>query len=439
LRHLTLRFLCLSLLLATRLLAQPSSPSGHWEGSIKLPGAELTLQVFLEERGGAWSGTISIPQQGAKDLPLARIRSAQGSVEFAIAAVPGEPFFKGTLGQGGRIEGTFTQGGQSFPYSLHRPGAKVPAPEARKDPQDRDISFPGFNGLTLKGSVRNGAGHSHFVVMVAGSGPTDRDWSNPVIPSPSHGGRDFAAWLQKQGIGSLRYDKRGLGVRDPKFDFSLDAQSGDVAGALRAARSLPEAKGRKLLLVGHSEGTILALLNPKDADALLLLAMPGQSLAVQVLEQVRNQFIAVGAVEQVAKPNLDHLAAVLEAIRRGRELPLPGESVVPNVAALGNQLARPGTLGFFKAIMDLDPWQLASRVAVPLAAVWGDRDVQCWKPAIPASFKGTVIDLPGANHLLKQESRSSEELNPALAISAYGDDTPLADLAPLAGWLKSLK
>jgi len=84
---------------------------------------------------------------------------------------------------------------------------------------------------------------------------------------PSHGGRDVAAWLQAQGIGSLRYDKRFIGSKDPKLDISLDAQVGDIKAAMAAARALPEAKGKKLLLVGHSEGALLSLLAAGEADA----------------------------------------------------------------------------------------------------------------------------------------------------------------------------
>ena len=73
-------------------------------------------------------------------------------------------------------------------------------------------------------------------MVVAGSGPTDRNWSNPLLPA-SYGGRDFAGWLQKQGIGSLRYDKRFIGSKDPALDISLDAQVGDIRGALAAARA----------------------------------------------------------------------------------------------------------------------------------------------------------------------------------------------------------
>ncbi|HEX9009420.1 MAG TPA: hypothetical protein VF804_03560, partial [Holophagaceae bacterium] len=48
-------------------------------------------------------------------------------------------------------------------------------------PADRQITFPGFNGFPLHASVRAGGAHPYFAVMVAGSGPTDRDWSNPMI------------------------------------------------------------------------------------------------------------------------------------------------------------------------------------------------------------------------------------------------------------------
>ena len=90
--------------------------------------------------------------------------------------------------------------------------------------------------------------------------------------------------------------------------------------------------------------------------------------------------------------------------------------------------------------MDLDPWSVANRLSIPSAVVWGDRDLQTWRPtSLPPDFKGAVLEIAGANHLLKREPRSRAELNGQTAMSAYGDDTPLADLAPVALWLKLLK
>ena len=305
---------------------------------------------------------------------------------------------------------------------------------------DREITFPGFNAFPLKGSVKRGGSHPYFAVMVAGSGPTDRDWSNPLIPVPSHGGRDFAAWLQAQGIGSLRYDKRFIGSKDPKIDISLDAQVGDIKGAMKAARFLPEAKGKKLLLVGHSEGSLLSLLAAGEADAALLLAMPGLSMGKLIVAQVKGQLDAAGAPADVSAQNLAYLESALVALRKNQELPPAATGVAPGITALARGLSRPESRGFVRDLLDLDPWGAAQRLAIPCAMVWGDRDIQTWKPdAMPPDFKGTVIQIPEANLLFKRETRERSGLSGISAATTYGDSTPMADLAPVAAWLKALK
>ena len=194
---------------------------------------------------------------------------------------------------------------------------------------EREIGFPGFNAFPLKGSVKAAGAHPYFAVLVAGSGPTDRDWSSPLLPMPSHGGRDFALWLQAQGIGSLCYDKRFIGSKDAKLDISLDAQVGDIRAAMKAARALPEARGKKLLLVGHSEGALLALLAAGEAEAALLLAMPGLSMGKLILAQVKGQLEAAGAPADASAQNLAYLESALEAIRKDKDLPQAATGVAP--------------------------------------------------------------------------------------------------------------
>ena len=323
-----------------------------------------------------------------------------------------------------------------FAFTLSLPVlAQAPATS-----MDRAITFLGFNDFPLKGSVKAGGTHPYFAVMVAGSGPTDRDWSNPLIPAPSHGGRDLALWLQAQGIGSLRYDKRFIGSKDPGLDISLDAQVGDIKAAMRAVRSLPEAKGKKLLLIGHSEGALLSLLAAGEADAVLLLAMPSLSMGKLILAQVKGQLAAAEAPAEVSALNLGYLESVLKVIRTNQELPTTPAGVAPGISALARGLARPESRGFVRDLLDLDPWGAAQRLPVPCAMVWGDRDIQTWKPeALPPDFKGTVIQIPEANHLFKQEIRSRSGLSGAAAMTAYGDSTPIADLSPVAAWLMALK
>jgi len=215
----------------------------------------------------------------------------------------------------------------------------------------------------------------------------------------------------------------------------LDAQSGDIRAALAFARTLPEAKGKKMLLVGHSEGSLLSLLVAKDADALLLLAMPPQSMAKTIVEQVKLQLPS-----DLAAANLAYLEKVFQAIRANQPAPEAGVEVFPMlVTNLVKPLMRAESLGYVRDTLDLDPWLLAARVPVPCAVAWGDRDVQTWKPAtLPATFTGAVIEVSGANHVFKRETRPKAGLTGANGVLAYGDDTPLADLSPLAAWLKGL-
>lgn len=124
-RKRTLLSFVLSLALVAGAVAAPllqNAVAGHWEGAITLPSGELKISVdFAAAADGKLSATITIPQQGAKDLPLSEVTFTNGDVTFAIPGVPGDPKFKGKLSANGqKIEGTFSQGGGNLPCNLER-------------------------------------------------------------------------------------------------------------------------------------------------------------------------------------------------------------------------------------------------------------------------------------------------------------------------------
>ena len=310
----------------------------------------------------------------------------------------------------------------------------IPTPPAQilEAPVARELAFEGFNHFPLKGTVLAAEGSPWFAVLVADSGPLDRDWSEARLKT--HAGKALAEWLRGQGVGSLRFDKRIAGSRDPRLDSSLDAQAGDLRAALQAARALPEAKGRKLLLVGHGEGALLGLLVGMEADALLLLAPPNQSMAKAITAQITLQLPS-----EKAASNLAHLQAVFQAIRDGRPAPAPGPDVYPALAKLGVSFMAPETLAYVKATLDLDPWLMASRIPIPVAMAWGGKDLLAWKPdTVPASYKGAILEVPQANHVFREEPRRRSDLNGATALEGYRDDRPLANLELIASWIKTL-
>lgn len=124
-------WLFFALLAGAVLPAAAADASGRWSGAIQIPGTELGVQVDLAAaEGGAWKGDIDIPQQNARDLPLENIKVDGSSVTFKIAGPPGDPTFTGTLAaDGSKIEGQFTQNGQTFPFALERFSATGPTDE----------------------------------------------------------------------------------------------------------------------------------------------------------------------------------------------------------------------------------------------------------------------------------------------------------------------
>jgi CubicO group peptidase (beta-lactamase class C family) len=120
--RLPLLLLVVALAAGPTLAAGPPTAAGHWEGAIDIPGARLSIDVDLAGAAdGGWSGDISIPSQGARNLALAAVSASGTDVAFEIPGTPGSPTFHGTLSENGAaIAGTFTQGGQTFPFALER-------------------------------------------------------------------------------------------------------------------------------------------------------------------------------------------------------------------------------------------------------------------------------------------------------------------------------
>lgn len=106
----------------SQVAAQTAGPAGRWEGVISPPGTELKIALTLKPAtAGGFTGTIDIPAQGARDLPLGNVRVDGSDVAFDLPGVPGTPSFKGTVAaDGNSISGTFAQAGQSFPFKLQR-------------------------------------------------------------------------------------------------------------------------------------------------------------------------------------------------------------------------------------------------------------------------------------------------------------------------------
>lgn len=279
-----------------------------------------------------------------------------------------------------------------------------------------DIEAPGPNG-PLRGTMILPVKDAPIILMIPGSGPTDRDGNNPlgVRAAPY---RLLAEGLAEQGIGSVRIDKRGMfgsqGAVPDANAVTIDDYVRDTSTWVDAIRARTGA--RCVWLLGHSEGGLVALTAAAKIDhlcGLILVATAGRPLGAVLKEQLHaNPANAplLGAADQT----IDELSA-------GRRV--DAANLPPALAPLFN----PAVQGFLISTFALDPAVLAGKITKPILIVQGQRDLQVsvadaerLKQAAP---RATLVTLPDTNHVLKQVGSDDRSANLATYAAT---DLPLA-------------
>ncbi len=279
-----------------------------------------------------------------------------------------------------------------------------------------ELTVPGPRG-PIAGTLVDPGGKSPAIVIIPGSGPTDRDGNNPLgVKAAPY--RMLADALAARGIATLRADKRGLGASKGALADPSAATIADYAGDAHAwAKLVAGRTGRRCVwLLGHSEGGLIALSAAQDPSGLcgiILVAAPGRPLGTVM----RGQFRANPANAAI----LDAALALLDAIEAGRQvdpatLPPPLDKMFPTVV-------QPYMIDLFS----YDPAKLVVSVRLPILIVQGERDTQIGvedaRALAAAAPRATLVLLPGVNHVLKLVATDDRAANRA----TYGDPTlPIA-------------
>ena len=167
-----------------------------------------------------------------------------------------------------------------------------------------EVSWP-LDSTTVYGTLVRPSGPGPFrVVMVAGSGPTDRDWNSPLLPGTNGSARLLAEALAQAGIASLRYDKRASGphirenMRTLIGKMSMQSHLDELAGAVRTIAGQDDIRKDKIFALTNSEGALHALnyqvSNPAIPFAgLVLTAPPGRTVGAVARSQVAAQVAGI--------------------------------------------------------------------------------------------------------------------------------------------------
>lgn len=283
------------------------------------------------------------------------------------------------------------------------------------------LEAPGPKGQ-LKGTLlapdASGAHKAPMVLIIPGSGPTDRDGNNPLgVKAATY--RLLAEALAAKGVSSLRIDKRGMFASSAAIPDANCVTISDYADDLRAWVSVAKAHtGLSCVWVlGHSEGGLVALAaaqQPQDLCGLILVAASGRPFGEVLREQLN--------ANPANAPLLKDAEVAIAMLERGERV---------DVAAMHpalQQLFAPVVQGFLISTMKLSPAALIRAYQGPVLVLQGGKDLQVGvedaRRLGQANSRAKVVIFTDVNHVLKAVAGNTRAANYA----TYAD--PSLPLAP---------
>ena len=282
---------------------------------------------------------------------------------------------------------------------------------------ERPLTAPGPLA-PLSATLIDAGRNRPVIVIIPGSGPTDRDGNNPLgVTAASY--RLLAEALAKRGISTVRIDKRGMFGSKAAIangnDVTIAAYAADAHAWAKAARAATGAKC--VWVLGHSEGSLVAL-SAGQARTDLCGVISVSGMGRKSGDVLREQLRANPANAPILAPAL----ATLDSLEKGQRVD------AKTLPAPLQQLFADSVQTYLMNLMAQDPTRLAATLKLPLLIVQGDRDLQVKvtdaKALAAAQPKAKLAILPGVNHVLKIVASDS----PAANFATYSD--PSLPIAP---------
>ncbi|MBC9911941.1 serine aminopeptidase domain-containing protein [Chitinophaga varians] len=227
------------------------------------------------------------------------------------------------------------------------------------------------------------------VLLIAGSGPTDRDGNNNM-GLKTNVYKMLAETLQAAGIACVRYDKRGVGASatgKPETDISFEGTVNDAAGFINMLKA--DKRFSRVIVAGHSEGSMIGMLaiQRSPADQFISIAGAGEPIDVILERQLNAQSPPLAAK---AKSMLDSLKQ--------------GHTVVNTEPALQG-LFYPAVQPYIMSWVKYDPEKEIGKLKIPILIIQGNTDAQVsvndaqhLKQGAPAAQLKIIDQM---NHVLK--------------------------------------
>lgn len=271
-----------------------------------------------------------------------------------------------------------------------------------------------------------GAGKPRVALIIAGSGPTDRDGNTPLIPGRNDSLKLLAVALADEGIASVRYDKRGIAASvaagPPEAEMRFEAYVDDAVAWIGKLKADP--RFGQVDVIGHSEGSLIGMLAAQQAGAAAFVSIAGLADGAPAI--MRKQLAGK------LPPELDKESERILAALEGGALV---EEVPPALAVLYRPSVQPYLISWFKYV----PAERIATLSMPVLVVQGNTDMQVEVVQANALHRAkpgaNLAIIPGMNHVFKHVRADA-----ALQAAAYSD--PSLPVSPLlvkavAGFLRN--
>ncbi|MFB0498178.1 pimeloyl-ACP methyl ester carboxylesterase [Mucilaginibacter sp. OAE612] len=258
---------------------------------------------------------------------------------------------------------------------------------------------------TLLGSIsgtlampKDANGKVPLVLIIAGSGPTDRDGNSPKLGLHANVYKMIANELGKKGIASLRYDKRLVGqsttsIKENEIRFEDYVE--DAAALLNMLSS--DERFSRIIILGHSEGSLVGMMASLDEPikGFISVAGAGDSADKILTEQMKAQpaFISEG------------FNRMLDSLKRGK--------TTDNIDPALYFIARPSIQKYLMSWFRYNPQREIRKVKAPILIIQGTTDLQVTvgdAEKLKKAKSDAILDIiPNMNHVLKEAPADKEK------------------------------
>ena len=215
---------------------------------------------------------------------------------------------------------------------------------------------------SLVGTLRDPGEKAPVVLIIAGSGPTDRNGNNPMgVNCDSY--KLLAEGLYIEGIATLCFDKRGIGAsaeamveeKDVRFEHMVE----DVKGWIDLLAA--DERFSSVIIAGHSEGSLVGMLAAKDNRKVeKYISLSG--VAVSADELLKEQLMSQ------PEPVRSKIFEVIDQLKAGEEVP----GLPPFLDALFRTSVQPYLISWFRYV----PTEELKALNQPVLIVQGTTDIQ---------------------------------------------------------------